>query len=403
MQGNTKAIKIVWNILFWVMYGVTLFLEPSWLANIWQMEVHPLLYESVSGYSMDSHGNFWIVSRKSRGDYRVYHFSGTVDREWKLPGDLLEDQYLRLVSGDEMGSPIVWLNNGVYHYDQKNWVKIPYADALDLGGWDWDERGTVLMEQGWAIREAEQGGSLLKINALTGEWSVLPLPEEAMQEGLLPLSMRQVANGDLLVLMENDNSSRAKVYRLSEDQWQPRAYPIPVSTRIDISDYFLDDRGVFWVLSRTEEQFFIEKIDTAGRPHMTRVPVSDEAGNQRLYRFLCIDSSERLWISDTDVMSVFTPVWDGNAAEIVYYTEENSNYQDSISVFPAMLPDGRVWSFGRLVTSMDTNQADLPVPLPVWFVSWGWTSIGFGIILALILFNHYFIRRNSSQKQKGTA
>jgi hypothetical protein len=398
-----KAITI-FAVFYLVVYLSTYFFDPmlssrSWLTNAWQVELNPSGYQNVWTYSIDSRNNFWVVFWKSDG-YRVYHFSDTVENKWRLPQNLLKKHYPQLVSEDKTGNPIIWLEDHVLHYDNGSWKAILYNNNLDLGDWNW--RGIVSGEQGWAIEEQGQNKYLLKINALTGKWSVIPFPETANQQKLSPQSMQRTTNGDALVLMQGNTSSR--VYLLSEDKWKLQEYPIILSDNSRIQDYFLDSNDSLWVLFETQDNFIVEKIDSAGKLHLTQLPSPKETDGRERYQYLIVDSSERLWAGGgyPEFLAVFTPVWKAEATQIVRYTDNNSNYQGNISTYPVILPNGQIWSFGRRISTIDTNLVTLPSPLPAWFASWDWNLIRlFTILLQLLLLIFIYIfpfRRVSPKK-----
>jgi hypothetical protein len=378
-----------------------MFSSRLWLTDAWNVELRPLGYESVWAYSRDSQNNFWVVSWKS-SYYRIYHYSNKLENEWELPKTLTGKDYPQFASGDKAGNPIVWLEDHVLHYENDNWKAIPYDDNLDLG--DWDYNGNVAGEWGWAIDEKEgQDNHLLKINALTGKWSVIPLPETAAQQKLLPRSIRRAVNGDFLVLMQSDTNNR--VYILSDDKWKPQEYPIILLEDSRFRDCFLDNNGSLWVLFETQNKFIVEKVDLKGDLHLTQLPSPKETDEWERYERIIVDSAGRLWVNGSypEFMAVFTPVWQGEATEIERYTEQNSDYQGDLSANPVMMPDGQIWVFDRHIATMDTNQATLPPPLPAWFASWDWNLIRLFMILTqlvFLLFGYIYSHRYISSRNK---
>ncbi len=382
--SKLSKIRTVFTISFVVVYLATLFFDPmfsshSWLTSAWKVELRPLGYESVWTYSTDSQDGFWILSWKS-DYYRVYRYSDKLENEWKLPETLPGKDYPQSVSGDKNGIPIIWMESHVLHYENDSWKAIPYDDSLDVR--DWEYNGLVSGEWGWAIDVKKgQDNRLLKINALTGKWSVVPLPETALRQKLSPRSIQRAVNGDFLVLMQSDTDNR--VYVLSDDEWTPKEYPVILLENSRVWNYFLDGNTSLWVLLETQNKFVVEKVDLNDDLQVTQLPSPKETDEWKRYDCLMVDSAGRLWINGSypEFMAVFTPVWQGEAKEIERYTEKNSNYQGGISTRPVMLPDGQIWSFGRNITTMDTNQTTLSSPLPAWYVSWDWNLIRLFIIL----------------------
>lgn len=385
--SRQNKIRITFAIVILVLYITTMFLDPhftsrSWLTDDWDVKLNPKGYESAWTYSIDSQNTFWVVSWRS-SYYRVYHFSDKLENEWKLPKELLGEQYPQLVSNDGAGSPIIWADRGIYFSKNNGWNWKPYANNLNL------ENSSALAsgEHAWVIDEQKQ---ILKINALTAAWTIIPLPKSALAKKLQPKSLRPTKDGNILVLMQNDNSSR--VYLLSlDDKWKHQEFSVISSENIFIQDYFLDDHNVLWILSSEQKKFFIQKIDSNENLLLTKLPSPLETEDWERYRSLLVDSSGRLWVEGGHpyFMAVFSPVWNDTAEEIVRYTEDNSAYQGGISASPILMPDGRIWSFGRRLSTMNAHLANLPSPLPTWFAALDWNLIRLGVILAQLPF--YFV------------
>jgi hypothetical protein len=373
MEKWSRAyIRSIFIIAFSAAYLLTFFLDPSfssrsWFVDAWRVERRPWGYENVRTFSLDHDNNFWITAWKSDG-YLIYKFPDDAGSDWKLRESLLEEyDYPELVSANHAGAPIVWMNDRAVHYQNGTWQSIPYQDNLDVDYWQF--RGVVSGEQGWIIDEEGADNRLLKINALSGDWDVLLPPATAEQENLLLQSMKQTVNGEILVLAESDTNGR--VYLLTEDIWETREYAFLLPNGGRSIDYFLDKDNSLWVLFSSRKEPIVQKISSAGTIQVTHIPVSGEMKKREWYSSIVVDSSERLWISGSypAFVAVFTPVWDGDSTEIVRYTEKNSNYKSEVSTEPVLLPDGKIWSFGRMISSIDSNLKVLPAPLPNWFAS----------------------------------
>jgi hypothetical protein len=318
----------------------------------------------------------------------VYHFSDKLEMEWQLPKALLGEQFPQMVSSNSKGSPIVWADNSVYIAVNDGWKWIPYTDSLDLGIIFSDS--IAFGEQAWTIDEQ---GRILKINALTGAWSIIDLPPSALEQKVQPKSLKLTTHGNILVLMQNDNISY--VYLLSfDDTWKSQKYSIITSHNISIDDYFLDDHNSLWVLSEEDDKCFVQKIDLNGALLLTQLPTPQEAHGRRHYYYFMVDSAERLWTVPGFPLfiAVFHPVWNNTAEEVMHYTEANSNFQTGISGRPALLPDGTIWSMGRRLSRMDTNLTELPSPLPNWFAAWDWSLIRIGVMVVQFLVSIIFYR-----------
>lgn len=387
-----------------VLYIATMFLDPifssrSWLTNDWDVKLDPRGYESVWAYSTDSKNTFWVISWKS-SYYRVYHFSDKVENEWMLPKDLLGEKYPNQVSSDNAGNPIVWTEKGIYRYEDNDWKWIPYLDSPQIE--NWFRGGVASGKQVWTLNKL---GQILKINALTGTWLVLDLPASALERNLQPKSMRRTVQGDIMVLMQNDNTSY--VYLLSmDDTWKSQEFSIIASQNISIRDYFLDDHNALWVLSKEQNKFFVQKINLKGDLLLMQLPSPLETEDWERYSSLLVDSSGRLWVEGgyPYFMAVFSPVWNDTAKEIVRYTKKNSAFQDDTLASPILMSDGRIWSFDEWISTMDTHLTKLPSPLPAWFASWDWglIRIGGSLIQLLGMLVFYLLSVKPTLFQKRT-
>jgi hypothetical protein len=381
--SKQNRIRKIFVVSILVLYIASMFFDPdfssrAWLTNDWQVEHNPWGYESVWTYSPDPQNDFWIVSWKS-SYYRVYHFSGKVEKEWKLPKDLLGERSPSQVSGDKAGNPIVWTKDGIYRYEGNDWSWIPYADSIQLEYWFRD--GVANGDQTWAINEQ---GQIIKLDALTGTWLAIDLPASALERNLQPKSMKRTIQGDILVFMQNGNTSY--VYLLSvDDTWKSQEYGVISSENILVRDYFLDEHDALWVLSREEYKFFIQKIDLNGTLLLTQLPSPTESDEWEFYNYLMVDASGRLWVDGghPGFMAVFHPVWNDTSEEIVRYTTANSEYQADAP--PILLSNGEIWSFDERISTMDTHLVDLPSPLPAWFAALDWSLIRLGAMLVQLV------------------
>jgi len=357
---------------------ITFFFDPRFSSrpwiSAWQTENNPGLYEPVWGYASDPQGKFWLIGWGA-SHYRIYRYPDELNREWDLPDSILGENYPQVASQDATGNPIVWTAKSIYHFTDGNWKALPYQDNLEFI--DWERNGWVIGMYGWAVET--KNSRFLKIDGLTGEWSVIPLPESAAQLKISPASLRQAVNGNILVLMRNDTLDR--IYLFKDEKWQVQEYSIILPDGGTVWDYFLDDKGGLWTLINTRDSSIVEKISPAGDLQLTSLSWSTNTDNWNGYKRIFIDANERIWVTGSypPFITVFQPTWKGNAVELVKYTTGNSNYQESGSTDPTMTPDGKIWGFDQRITSMDTNQQNLPAPLPDWFGNLDWNLIRLAI------------------------
>lgn len=394
-KGN--KFRIVSALAIALVYIVPFLLDPSfssraWLTDAWQVEYHPFGSESVWTYSPNAENDFWIAGWHLNY-YRIYKFSTRRQNEWKLPDNLLGRQYPQLVSEDTAGLPIVWLGDRVLHYNNGAWKSISYNRNLQLG--DWDRQGVVSGEQAWAIDNAEPARHLLKIHALSGDWSTVSLPETAKELNLSLESIKRTMDGDLLVLMQNDLNTA--VYLLSDDKWMKQEYHTILPPETRMQDYFLDAHDALWVLFESQGKTIVEKIGLDGTLQLTQLPLLKGEEGLTGYRSIIVDSSGRLWVGGyPDFMAVFTPQWKKDAVKIMEYTEKNSNYQREVSIDSILTPDGNIWAFDTWISTMDTNVQPLPKPLPSWFASLDWSQIRiftpFIFLIVFVIIHLFYLR-----------
>jgi hypothetical protein len=368
----------------------------AWLgaafSDAWKVENWLPQFESVWVYSADQAPGFWVVA-DGVGEYRAYHFLDGTGQSWELPR-LEHDTYPEQVSGDQAGYPIVWLGDGILHYQNREWSKVAYDQPASI---HWGFQDVVFGEQGWLISTDDEK-RILKIDALTGKSSVQALPDAAVRKGLSPQIIRRALDGSLLVLLENETDTR--VYVLDHEQWQAQSYPVTLLADSWVRDFVLDADRALWVLFEKDDQWQVEKISPGGEFLATRLPAPPETDPERLsYWRLFVDARQRLWLAgydNADFMAVFNPGWSGDASLMQFYTKANSNYRDSIHPDPIMSADGRLWDFASSITSIDTNLQILPPPLPGWFAFLNKNSMTIFWICMLLnfLFSLWFMRRS---------
>jgi hypothetical protein len=70
-----------------------------------------------------------------------------------------------------------------------------------------------------------------------------------------------------------------------------------------------------------------------------------------------------------------------------------------------MTPDGKIWGFDQRITSMDTNQKELPTPLPDWFGNIDWNLVRLAILPFQFITSIYLIihsaRTTKQMRQKN--
>lgn len=379
--------KIIIPLVFLILYLATFSLDPQfssrlWLKVPWKTELHLPLFESPWTYTLISQDETWLISNKI-SSFSAYHYSsGKVVDTWdfKTPAG----QYPDFVSTDNKGNPIIWYEDSVLHYD-KTWKTLKYKNDLNVSGWY--SSGLVRGTQGWAIRKIGEKNQFIRIDGLTGEWTVLPLPNSAVQQNLYPQRMLQTTAGDYLVLMNNNDIAR--IYLFSAGTWKPLEFSVNVPEINQLNSFFLDSKNSLWVLFSSEGYWFVEKIPLSGETLLTQLPSPIGEPHMERYMNLFVDTHGRIWVTGgyPYFISVFNPVWKGEASEIIKYKEKNSNYQGGGLQPPVMTSDGKLWTFDQRIVTMDTNIETLPAPLPDWFAKLDWNIIRLVLITSQMAFS----------------
>lgn len=388
--AKSKRISTAIFVLYFLLYFSTLALEPflpirDRLVQAWTVEMRPSEYQKVRAYSIDNNQGFWVVSYHNFGDYLIYHYTDKVEQQWELP-DPDNSKYPQQVSGDENGNPIVWLDDGILHFTEKNWHFIPYAldPEIQVDNYWLIVSGT----QGWVIDRPNNETLLFNLNALTGAKSTIIPPESAVQAELSPSLIRRAANGNLLVLM--DKESEARIYLLTqENEWRSNEYAVMINKSYRVEDLFLDGENSLWVLLNGPSlgEWLVEKITSSGEMKITRLPSPAPTDEWERYESIFADTHGRLWATGSypGFITTFTPQWMSDAVEIERYTENNSNYVYGISYEPALDANGKTWAFGEKISTLDTNSFELPQPLPDWLANLNINFIRIGQSLFLLL------------------
>ncbi|MBI5932281.1 MAG: hypothetical protein HY867_01130 [Chloroflexi bacterium] len=399
--SRKQRIASIPLFICFVAYFVTHFFDPNissrpWI-NAWHVEFRPPWLESVWRYSPDGDERFWVIGHHIQY-YRIYRYPEEQKRSWKLPRSILASNYPDAVSMDSKGNPIVWAGEEIFHYQNGNWQVISPQNKWSYI--DWGERGAAIGEQAWAVPQDKQ---FIKIDALTGAWKANPLPETAVKQGLSPISMRLSTQGNFLVLMENDSAHHVFLYKYKNEEWDSQQYPVLLPEETRIEDYFLDENGFLWVLAISRSGAIVEQINRSGDFIWTSIPAPVDIENWHYYERIFTDIHGRMWISSATYppfITVFQPIWKGDATKIVTYTIGNSNYQEDVFNQPFMFSDGQLWGFDRRITTIDTNQKDLPAPLPDWFGNLDWNLIRLAILpFQLIATIYMTIQSKKLQKQ----
>ena len=369
-------------LIVMAVYFITMVLDPRmssrpWMT-VWDIEFNPRWSESIWRYTPDAQNGFWVIGWHSNY-YRIYPFPKQNNLEWKLPDSVLRGEYPDAASLDASGNPIVMAGGNILRHTSGTWQTTPLQTGL--GYIDWGKTA-IDGGQAWAVVDK----MFVNINLLTGTWEPISLPESARLQGLFPFSMRRSTQGKVLVMTNQGVQQRVYIYH--DGKWSSQEYTIVLPEEHLVWDYFLDENGFLWILFATQKQTLVERVDLSDGFHWTVLPSFTDRGDLGFYKKIFIDKHERMWVTSSSYprfISVLQPVWEDNAIQLVRYTTGNSNYNEGVSNPPTMLANGQIWGFDDVITTMDTNQSELPAPLPDWFGNLDWNMIKLYLIPCQLL------------------
>lgn len=335
------------------------------LNDAWRVEMRlPFLESPVSIFNAESLDNYWIVTNDIGHPYRIYNQNNSKLQTWDLP-EVPEGDYPRFISSGDRENPIVWFEDRTLHWVADDWKSVSYKNGLDLSITRF-AAGVVSGELGWFVFRQNDTLIFINVNAVTGEWSEIPLPENIVRQNLAPRDIERNTNGALSVLFVNE--TEALVLGYFNNTWQEDGYSVDVPENQYVRNYFVDSNENLWALigNFTEAQA-IQRISPTGEVKLTFVPelLEDDIGFDN-YDNLFVDSRERIWLSGgyPDFISVLIPQWDQVANEVIKYTVDNSNYQGDGGFGPIQFSQGIMLTADKFVASINTNVETLSAPLP---------------------------------------
>lgn len=114
----------------------------------------------------------WLLSKKFPSDHYSVYYRGVdgTDRKFELPD--FEIPYSSVISADEAGRPIIWMEDRVMYYTNA-WQIIPYANNFEF---DFFRSNKIVIDgdKAWAIVLIENSTHLIHISGQTGEWFDIP-------------------------------------------------------------------------------------------------------------------------------------------------------------------------------------------------------------------------------------
>lgn len=396
-----KRIKIKTGVMlvlltlqfFFTLSDSNLYFRPL-LFNAWEVEEKVPAFENLRSSYSTSDGSLWLLSKKFPSDHYSVYYRGVdgTDRKFELPD--FEIPYSSVISADEVGRPIIWMEDRVMYYTNA-WQIIPYANNFEI---DFFRSNKIVIDgdKAWAIVLIENSTHLIHISSQTGEWFDIPKPESALRDDLSFRQIHQLSHNEFLVLMSGEDVYT--VYLFSQGSWQKQEFPLPDKTDFfTLQDFSLDLNGSLFLLIQDQSGWSVQRISPSGVVDTTQLPVviSDEPYIH--YMQIKVDALGRLWINENySFISAFKPEWGGIAQILQVYTEDNSNFQADSYQSIVLLPDGTLLSTGDYVSSIDTDLAILPSPLAEWYVKIN--DLPIPLVIQLLVLAFIFLEYGSHRK-----
>ncbi|MBK9208783.1 MAG: hypothetical protein IPL71_11005 [Anaerolineales bacterium] len=123
------AVLILYAIVFFFIITDSNLFFRSLIVNAWEVEEKVPAFENLrSSYSVPD-GSLWLLSEKFPSDRYFVYYRGVdgLEREFELPES--EITYFSVISADEAGNPIIWMEDRVM-YHTNTWQIIPYTNNL---------------------------------------------------------------------------------------------------------------------------------------------------------------------------------------------------------------------------------------------------------------------------------
>lgn len=369
------------------------------------------LSNSVVGASIESSDSIWIAKRDFTSDtVIVEHLWNHQTQTWSL----LDKDNQMIVGAprilvDSHGQPVLLTRENVQLLKDGQWQKQNYGIGYRSSPYSYNTL-FVFANDCWMtidnIIESPSKELLVHIQADDPKPQVVTLLDPVTQKSLTPESILTAADGTTLLRQNNI------IYLLRDGKVQPQRYIASSQALDQIADFTLTDDGTVYVLFSAGygSDNFVEKIDAQGTHVSTRLPLLQQGNGHYLrYNSIEVDVHGRLWITGTvpSFVSVVEPSWGGQGREIVKYDRYNSSYQDGLYTELLRTQDGRMWSADHYLVWVDSNAAQLPMPLPDWLaalrniqVSWAITIVlnMIGTILMVLNSWHWHMKRRKKHQ-----
>jgi hypothetical protein len=412
---------------FLALVGLIVSFDFTQLAPVggeWKTETRFWFPTWIYTFTIAPDGSPWAIA-DPKGKDQVLHVSEDDNRSLNLPsadnpvaGINSYPIYSHSIAIDRFGRP--WLplgREGLIYWKEAKWERFSFA--VDVCAEDIHS----LNDKIWLVSsfDCKNDPFLIGIDPATNGIQILKLPEQATLKGLEIEATRVTPDGSLLVLA--GSGEQISFFLLTEGAWQHVEYKLDVPLRLIGRNFTMDANGNLWALA-SDCEFTKCDYRQIGK-YNPDIPVwqwktlpCDTCFALR-YQSIAVDSRGRLWVETRDEIGwgetglhsryytdVFEMTATGEARKLVRYSEENSNYQDSIFGGLRVGPDGRVWTGQRNLLWIDATTLELPRPWPDWLAFFASRAalftVWFPLMFVVITLRGIANRREKTQRKKKT-
>jgi hypothetical protein len=366
---SLSLLFIIYLMLFINLKTEFLFIPIGWNAADWD----PLRTDVLTA-AIGPDGAPWLVVEPGlrMNFFQLRHAAPDGMKSWDLPSIPYEARLgMSIVEGKDR-EPWLIFGKQLAQWNGTQWVFIPMPYNADLEHYS----NTLLAVKGsevWGIDQAAKEKRILRLDL--GQTPVaaqaIPLPDSVDSQAYSFDGL--ILAPDNSVIVSITSKTEALFYRYQNDQWLKITSIALDPAKIDcLCDFTLDTGGQIWA---------------AMDPRVRAKPVGiynpeknawiwfdllhpDFSGTYYGYDSILVDPRNRVWLSGTSsgrgnhAVGVYEIAANNTLVEIRHYTPENSSLQYSFLSSIVLGPDGRIWSWNKQLAWIQSNQQNLPKPLP---------------------------------------
>lgn len=348
----------------------------------------------INNYWIEDQGTSWISFMRTGDTPQVVQINAKGTETWSFEnkGDVL---YANAIIADQAGQPWLIHDDFYLHWSGTSWQNI------ESGGYSIRANPPIVIDNGfWTIasRENEPSRFLLRIDLDDGKETLFTLPVDLAQDGFYIREVDIAPDNSIIVLFVKDQFPQAIFYSFQNGQWHRLCsleveWYVPdfelnlpdAKAYVQIDDFTIDAKGQIWVINDKDGRSTIGRYNTL-KSEWDWSPIAPDCELcASHFSEMVVDKHDRVWatagysmkndINDDNYwvqgfgLDVFAPHWGTSAERLVRYTNKNSNFQYGIGQTGVRLShDGRIWIASDRLVWIDSNNPDLPKPMPDLFV-----------------------------------